>query len=306
MNAPTRIAGFVLGLAAVFGVALAAGDHVGPVGQPAAADSGESRHSHSGDSGDSGDTRDAGESESTDVPGGLPGGLMVSSGGYTLALREPVAQPGRGRKVAFVIEGPDGPVTTYDVLHEKRLHFIAVRREFTGHVHPELAPDGTWTSALDLTPGQWRVFADFKPSGGDDLTLGSDLAVPGQEAVDPDRPATRVATVDGYTVTLTGDLTSGEHSMLKLSVAKDGRPVTDLQPYLGAYGHLVALRGGDLAYLHVHPDGDGEPKPGADVEFGAEVPSVGSYHLYLDFKHDGVVRTAEFALDAGQGHDLDD
>ena len=97
--------------------------------------------------------------------------------------------------------------------------------------------------------------------------------------------------------------------MLKLSVAKDGRPVTDLQPYLGAYGHLVALRGGDLAYLHVHPDGepgDGKTSPGPDVEFGAEVPSVGSYHLYLDFKHDGVVRTAEFAARRErQGHDDD-
>ena len=49
--------------------------------------------------------------------------------------------------------------------HEKRLHFIAVRRDFTGfqHVHPKLADDGTWTDDLDLTPGQWRVFADFSP-----------------------------------------------------------------------------------------------------------------------------------------------
>ena len=103
---------------------------------------------------------------------------------------------------------------------------------------------------------------------------------------------------------LTGDLVAGEHSMLKLRVTHDGQPVTDLQPYLGAYGHLVALRGGDLAYLHVHPDGepgDGKTEPGPEVEFGAEVPSDGTYHLYLDFKHDGVVRTAQFQLDATAG-----
>ncbi len=314
MNAPTRVAVFVLGLAAVFGLALAVGDQVGPVGEQVAADAGPERsgsgHGHS-ESGNAGDTGDAGHGgDASTVSTDVPGGLMVSSGGYTLELRTPVAQAGRGREVSFVIDGPDGPVTSYDVLHEKRLHFIAVRRDFAGfqHVHPELAPDGTWTTALDLTPGQWRVFADFKPSGSDDLTLGSDLLVPGA-AVATDRPTARVSTGDGYTVTLTGDLTSGEHSMLKLSVAKDGRPVTDLQPYLGAYGHLVALRGGDLAYLHVHPDGepgDGKTEPGPDVEFGAEVPSVGSYHLYLDFKHDGVVRTAEFALDAEDDHDLDD
>jgi hypothetical protein len=123
-----------------------------------------------------------------------------------------------------------------------------------------------------------------------------DSVVPGQ--------TTRTSTVDGYTVELTGDLVAGEDSMLKLRVSRDGRPVTDLQPYLGAYGHLVALRGGDLAYLHVHPDGepgDGKTNPGPEVEFGAEVPSDGEFHLYLDFKHDGVVRTAQFQLDA-TGH----
>ena len=133
------------------------------------------------------------------------------------------------------------------------------------------------------------------------LTLGSDLSVPGRTDVARLDETKRTANVDGYTVELTGDLVAGEHSMLKLRVTHDGRPVTDLQPYLGAYGHLVALRGGDLAYLHVHPDGepgDGKTESGPEVEFGAEVPSDGTYHLYLDFKHDGIVRTAQFQLDA--------
>ncbi len=109
--------------------------------------------------------------------------------------------------------------------------------------------------------------------------------------------------MDGYTVTVDGTLTPGEHSALTLRVTKDGAPVTDLQPYLGAYGHLVALREGDLAYLHVHPGGgpgDGETAPGPAIEFGAEVPSTGRYHLYLDFQHDDVVRTAHLILDAGR------
>jgi hypothetical protein len=108
--------------------------------------------------------------------------------------------------------------------------------------------------------------------------------------------------VDGYTVSLTGDLNPGAASKLTLSVARDGVPVTDLQPYLGAYGHLVALRNGDLAYLHVHPDGapgDGRTTAGPQITFYADVPSTGSYRLYLDFQHNGVVRTAEFTAVAG-------
>ena len=97
-------------------------------------------------------------------------------------------------------------------------------------------------------------------------------------------------TVDGYTVDLVGDLDDGA---VAVRVSLDGRPVTDLEPYLGAYGHLVALREGDLAYLHVHPE-DGDAGP--EVPFMVEVPSAGGYRLFFDFKHDGVVRTAELAV----------
>ena len=85
-------------------------------------------------------------------------------------------------------------------------------------------------------------------------------------------------------------------------MTRDGEPVTDLQPYLEAYGHLVALRAGDLAYLHVHPDGapgDGTTPSGPDITFYAEVPSAGAYRLYLDFQHGDEVRTAAFTAVAG-------
>ena len=107
------------------------------------------------------------------------------------------------------------------------------------------------------------------------------------------------ATIDGYTVTMRGALIAGEESDLTFSVSREGKAVTDLQPYLGAYGHLVALRVGDLAYLHVRPEGapdDGRTRPGPDVAFRAEVPAAGSHRLFLDFQHGGVVRTAEFTV----------
>ena len=101
---------------------------------------------------------------------------------------------------------------------------------------------------------------------------------------------------------MTGDLVPGESSPLTLTVTRRGEPVTDLQPYLGAYGHLVALREGDLAYLHVHPEEPDGPAAGPEIPFLAEVPSVGRYRLFLDFRHDGVVRTAAFTLEA-VGHE---
>lgn len=294
MNATVRVAGFLAAVAAAFGLALAAGHLVGPVGVAAA----PGQAAGHGDDHSEGSAAEMGSEKVS-----APGGLSVSENGYTLALADPVQPPGSDRRLAFVIEGPDGPVTGYDGRHDREMHLIAVRRDFTGfqHVHPSLAADGTWSTRLDLTPGSWRVFADFAPTDKEPLTLGADLTVPGSLAVSPEEPTSRVASVDGYTVRVAGDLRARDLATLRLRVERSGRPVTDLEPYLGAYGHLVALRSGDLAYLHVHPvESTGPAASGPDVTFGAEVPSSGTYHLYLDFKHDGVVRTARFVLDAAR------
>lgn len=149
------------------------------------------------------------------------------------------------------------------------------------------------------------MFADFTPAaaGAENLTLGADLAVSGayRPAALPAPGAT--AEVDGYRVALGGDLRAGRSGELKLTVSRNGRPVTDLQPYLGAYGHLVALRSGDLAYLHVHPNEGG---PGPVVSFTATAPSAGAYRLFLDFKHEGKVRTAAFTVRVAEpGNDGD-
>jgi hypothetical protein len=300
MSTPVKVAGFFAALAAVFGIAMGVGNAVGPVAEPATVHDPEhqSEASHDDAHGRAGPT--------TAATTALPGGLMTSQDGYTLRLADPQLPPGQASSVRFTITGPDGQaVTAYDVEHEKQLHLIAVRRDFTGfqHVHPELAPDGTWTTRLDLTPGQWRLFADFKAAGADALTLGTDLAVAGRYEPAPASGEVRTAEVDGYTVTLDGDLAPGSDARLTLAVSRHGEPVTDLQPYLGAYGHLVALREGDLAYLHVHPDGspgDGATEPGPEVVFHAAVPSDGTYRLFLDFRHGDVVRTAAFTVEVNQ------
>jgi len=290
MSVSVKLLGFLVALAVVFGGAVGIGRAVGPVDASPEADHGDMEGMEGMEGMDMGEA------------GAIPKGLMVSQNGYSFRLDQATVTPGTAVPVSFTIEDPDGnPVTEYDDEHEKELHLIAVRRDFSGfqHVHPVLAEDGTWSTTLDLTAGQWRLFADFKASGAEAITLGNDLAVRG--AYQPAAPAadTRTATVDGYTVTLEGELTPGEEARLSLNVTRDGAPVTDLEPYLGAYGHLVALRSGDLAYLHVHPEGtpgDGETEPGPDVVFFAKVPSPDRYHLYLDFKHEGVVRTAAFTV----------
>jgi len=302
MHTGLKMAGYALGLAAIFGAAVGIGAAVGP--SPTVAAVAVEPHS-----GDDGSATDAMDTAAMAAAAELPGGLMVSQDGYTLALADRSVPAGPTVPLQFKIRGPDGtPVTGYQTKHDKDLHLIVVRRDLVGfqHVHPTLAQDGTWSVPVDLSAaGDYRVFADFTPDGHDGgLTLGADLAVPGPFDPRPlPAPTGTAEVVDGYRVTLDGQLVAGQESDLTLSVSKDGAPVTDLQPYLAAYGHLVALRVGDLAYLHMHPagePGDGVTPAGPDITFYATAPSAGDYRLFLNFQHNGVVRTAEFTLTAAR------
>ena len=259
---------------------------------------------------DMGGSMDMSGDEPMDMSGppSMPKGLMVSQDGYTLRLLDDRVSSGDAARLRFSILGPDGrSVTDYRRTHDKDLHLIVVRRDMTGfqHVHPKLGGNGIWSVPLDLGAGQWRVFADFQPSGLEEaITLGADLSVEGTYEAKPLPAPARVARVDDYSVTLQGTLTAGKESTLTLSASKDGKPVTDLQPYLAAYGHLVVLRDDDLAYLHVHPEGapgDGVTRPGPDITFTTTAPSRGTYRLFLDFRHDDSVRTAEFSATAKTG-----
>lgn len=296
MNTATKLGGFALGLAAVFGAAYGVGQLTDPVASAA-----ETRHDGTDPAHDPTATGHGDDDHAGAPADHLPGGLLVAERGYTL---QPVSAP--AGEFAFRITGPDGrPVTRYDVAHDKRMHLIVARRDLSGfrHVHPELTGDGTWRVASPLAgPGVWRAFADFTPTGSEPLTLGVDVTVPGPLVERPLPAPATTSTVDGYTVTLTGTPQPGQAGRLTLTVHRDGRPVTDLQPYLGAYGHLVALRQGDLAYLHVHPEGapgDGKTPAGPAVSFTTELPSVGTYRLYLDFRHGDAVHTAQFTVVAG-------
>ncbi|MDX2922864.1 MULTISPECIES: hypothetical protein [Streptomyces] len=297
MQTGLKITAFAAGLAATFGSAYAVGGALEPAVPPK-----EPSHQESGE-GHIEKERPAEEDSE------LPGGLQVSQGGFTLDLDTPRVEAGEPAELRFAVVDEDTSrnVTAFRREHGKELHLIVASSDLTTyrHLHPERAADGTWSTPVELPEaGGYRVFADFTPDGknAEGITLGADLAVSGDARPESLPEAERTATVDGYEVTLDGALRPGAGSELKLEVEKGGKPVTDLQPHLGAYGHLVALRAGDLAYLHVHPNGepgDGRTESGPEVSFTATAPSKGAYRLFLDFRHEGKVRTAAFTVHAG-------
>lgn len=297
MRAPARIALYVAGLGVVFVASAAVAGAVVPEGalaEPPAAHAPE-QHAATSDDPAQEPTRGA----------DMVGGLSLEQGGYTLGEIEAPQTPGTPGELAFTLTDPTGaPVTDFAVAHEQRLHLVVVRSDGAHyrHAHPELDDSGRWSVPWTWdAAGTYRVYADAVPTGGDPLTLSRTVEVAGDVVPVRAGAPTTTASVDGYDVTLDGSLQVGTASRLTLGVTRDGEPVTTLEPYLGAFGHLVALRDGDLAYLHAHPEG-AEAAPGElsgpTVAFAVEAPTTGRYLLYLDFQVDGEVRTAAFTVEA--------
>jgi hypothetical protein len=231
-------------------------------------------------------------------------GPVSAGGAYRLAVQEHQFDPGTPAEFRFRVLDRDGQaVTRYRPLHERELHLIVVRRDLAtfSHLHPTREADGTWHVELTLpSPGPYRAFADLAPSDGPEMTLMVDLTVPG-EWVEQELPTpSRTARVGEYHVELTGELSAGVHSEIAFGVSRSGTSV-ELESYLGALGHLVALRASDLEYLHVHPLEDASSEA---VRFGVEVPSSGTYRLFLQFQHEHRVHTASFTVQAleARGH----
>jgi hypothetical protein len=309
VTVPTRLVAFGAVLAAVFAAAWGVGEAIDPIAPPAE-QSADHVTGHADDHSDAdADTGDEGGAGAPDVS---VTGLSVAADGYRLVAETTDLAVGEPAPFRFrIVDDTDDAtrasgeaVTDFEQTHERDLHLIVVRQDLTAfqHVHPAVGPDGTWTIDLSvLEPGAYRIYTEFRPAGASSSTVLSTAAfAPGASAPVPLGQDARVATVDGYELTLTGDVIAGTTSQVSVVVRRDGEPVTDLEPYLGAAGHLVALRSGDLAYAHVHPVGGFHPGPA--VEFGVEIPTPGTYRLFLDFQHDGVVRTAAFTVVVDAAH----
>ncbi len=300
MNAGARLAIYGLGLVVAFGGAFGIAGAVVPDGVVAGGMKGSEMNG----------PHQAHESENAKTEVATASalkGLALSIDGYVLSPVQAPTTVGEAGELSFEIEDAAGtPLTEYTTAHDKDLHLIVARSDGSQfrHVHPVLDKStGIWSLPWEWAEaGSYRVFADFTTAGAEAsaLTLTRTVQVAGQFAPVAPQPA-QVDEVAGFTVSIDGELAAGSPRDLTITVARDGVAVTTLEPYLGAFGHLVALREGDLAFLHVHAEG-GAPQAGEtagpQIVFNAEAPTAGRYLLYLDFQVDGEVHTAEFVLDA--------
>lgn len=191
------------------------------------------------------------------------------------------------------------PITDPVLAHTKPLHVVVVRADLAEylHVHPTLSADGTWSTDLTFpSGGEWRIVADVLLAEGDkevNYALGSTIKVAGSATPFTLPAPSDSVEVDGYTVNVQGGFAL-EHGMLIATITKDGNAV-ELDDYLGAKGHLVAISLEEGVYAHQHPHSD---MPGM-LHFMTEVPKAGTYRLFLQFSVGGKIRLATFTAEVG-------
>ena len=227
----------------------------------------------------------------------------------------------------FTVRHPDSneAVKRFEMVHEKRYHLFVVSQDmqFFEHIHPEQADEGTWSAQTTLPrAGYYKVLSDFLPSGGSSQFLArplvtanyaGDLAGDSARLV-PDTVLTKTA--DDLTVSVTFDppaFVAGQygHITFHLTDTVTRRPVTDLQTYLGAFGHTLIMSEDMGEYVHSHPieivqqpDDGGPPvflippgtdleaiRGGPDVTFEGLMPKPGVYRSWTQFRRHDKVRT---------------
>lgn len=227
---------------------------------------------------------------------------------FGAALPAPAVR--RPTRIRFRVRDPHTGqvVRRFDLMHEKRLHFFVISQalDYFAHVHPRLRPDGVFVQTVDLPrPGAYRLIADFMPTGGAPQLLQQTITTIGfagsvlPGAAPPVDLAPKV--VDGVRITPTiPQPTGGREQLLTfhLADAATGHPITDLEPFLGATGHLLLASADFQSVAHSHPVAALSRAFGPDVVFQAVFPRAGIYKVWAQFQRHGQVLTAAFVVNA--------
>jgi len=245
-----------------------------------------------------------------------------------------LVKPGQKTTLRFRIlhPGTGEQIRKFEVVHERQYHLFVISQdmEYFQHIHPEEMPDGTWTIDVTLPKaGYYKVLSDFMPTGGASqfiarplVTSGyaGDLAADSAHLIPDTVP---MKTVDDITATVDYDPATFQtglygHLNFHLTDKNTGRPVTDLQTYLGAFGHTLIMSEDMVEYVHSHPldilakpDDDGGPPvflipPGADLEklrggpdvtFEGLMPKPGRYRAWTQFRRHDKIYTFAFTFE---------
>lgn len=220
--------------------------------------------------------------------------LMVESDSTTIEAGKPVSL-----KLA-IHDAKKDTVRDFDILHEQKVHLIIVRAGLDNfvHLHPEVDGTGRINAKYSFpTGGSYLLFADYQAKGQLQATARTELKVSG---TDPSAPSLKPNVPgkvheDGLIaeISIQKEKKGGESSIRFDLSDETGKPIVDLQPYMGERGHLVILSENGKEYVHAHPV---KGKTDQAVVFMAHFPGPGLYKGWGQFRRHDQVRVVPFVL----------
>ena len=228
----------------------------------------------------------------------------ASSSVLMAEVEPPKFQAGEPVTLKLMIHRPDGSmVSDFETVHEKKVHLIIVREgldEFA-HIHPEIDQAGNMTVQFKFpVAGKYFLYADHKPAGEMQSTAVATVDVAGDppppQMLRPNVPGTVKSENITANVSVDSAQADGETKIAFTLTHHEGKPITDLEPYLGAMGHLVVISADGKRYVHAHPL-DADKATRNAVEFEAYFPTVGLYKGWGQFQRAGEVQTLPFVIE---------
>jgi hypothetical protein len=217
-------------------------------------------------------------------------------------------RPGRRTRIRLTVHDPDtnAKVTAFETVHERLFHLFILSQdlEYFTHVHPSLQPDGSFAyDAVFPAGGPYRLIGDFIPTGGAPQLLQQTVVTSGYSG--PLIPGAKLTEdlsdkiVDTVRVKLSMPSPIGGREQLltfEFFDAASGAPISDLEPYLGAAGHLLLVSANLESVAHSHPVADMSTGLGPTIVFQALFPRAGMYRFWVQVQRRGRVLNAPFTV----------
>ena len=207
-----------------------------------------------------------------------------------------VLRPSRQTGFTFEVLHPETGkrVDRFKLVHEKLFHlfFVSEDLSYFAHEHPEPGPGGIFRfdTALPLA-GPYRVLCDFYPEGGTPQLIAKTLIASGKTPprtpLQADLGAQRGENMHVELATEPPQPLARKKTLMFFRLT----PHEGLEPYLGAWGHMLAASEDLIDVIHQHP---AFPEAGQQVQFNLLFPLPGIYRVWVQFQRQGTVNTVAF------------
>ncbi|KTD60653.1 hypothetical protein Lsan_1944 [Legionella santicrucis] len=191
----------------------------------------------------------------------------------------------------------DNKALAFDELkevHTKKIHVLIIDPSLSDyhHVHPMIDSEKQ-DFVFHFTPkktGSYQMWVDITPiQTNKQGFLVADLGTSSKNPLVKEKVVLNT-TMNPYKFTLKLDSKpkAGQEVMATITVTKNGKPFTKLEPVMGAFAHVVGFSGDHSSILHIHPMGKEPTKKsdrgGAELMFHIGLKKTGFVKLFAQFR----------------------